>query len=67
MEAWGIASAQVQRFYLSDVKYGAKRQLFVAAIYPDYGSDMKSFAKIGEQLMRTVPVPAVPRKRHWAA
>jgi hypothetical protein len=44
-----------------------KRQLFVAAIYPDYGSDMKSFAKIGEQLMRTVPVPAVPRKRHWAA
>jgi hypothetical protein len=23
MEAWGIASAQVQRFYLSDVKYGA--------------------------------------------
>jgi hypothetical protein len=60
MEAWGIASAQLQRFYLSDVEYGGKRHLSVAAIYLDYGSDMKSFAKVGEQLLRTVRVPAVP-------
>lgn len=57
---WGIESIQVQRFYLSDVEYGGVKHLFVAVIYPDKGSDMKTFAKIGEQLLRTVRVPATP-------
>jgi hypothetical protein len=60
LEDWGIASAQVQRFYLSDVEYGGRRHLLVAAIYPNYGTDMDIFAKVGEQLLRTVRVPAKP-------
>lgn len=58
LEDWGIASGQVQRFYLSDVEYGGRHHLFVAAIYPSYGSDMETFAKVGEQLLQTVRVPA---------
>jgi len=50
---WGIAYKQVQRFYLADVKYGGVKHLFVAVIYPDKGSDLKTFAKLGEQLLRT--------------
>jgi hypothetical protein len=57
---WGIAYAQVQRFYLADVEYGGVKHLFVAVIYPDKGADLKSFAKTGEQLLRTVRVPATP-------
>ena len=57
---WGIAYSQVQRFYLSDVEYGGVKHLFVAAIYPDKGSDLKAFAKVGEQTIRTVRVPASP-------
>ena len=55
---WAIAYAQVQRFYLADVEYGGVKHLFVAVIYPDEGSDLKSFAKLGEQLLRTVRMPA---------
>ena len=57
---WGIAYTQVQRFYLSDVEYGGVKHLFVAVIYPDKGPDLKTFAKVGEQLLRTVRVPATP-------
>ena len=57
---WGIAYTQVQRFYLADVEYGDVKHLFVAVIYPDRGADLKSFAKAGEQLLRTVRVPATP-------
>ena len=55
---WGIAGSQVQRFYLADVRYGGAKHLFVALVYPDQASDMKTFSKIGEQLLRTVRVPA---------
>ncbi len=57
---WGIAYTQVQRFYLSDVEYGGRKHVFVAVIYPDKGSDIKTFAKVGEQLLRSVRVPATP-------
>jgi hypothetical protein len=57
---WGIAYTQVQRFYLADVEYGGVKHLFLAIIYPDKGADLKSFAKTGEQLLRTVRVPATP-------
>jgi hypothetical protein len=45
---------------LSDVEYGGVKHLFVAMIYPDRGPDLKTFAKVGEQLLRTVRVPATP-------
>jgi hypothetical protein len=57
---WGIAGSQVQRFYLADVKYGGARHLFVAVVYPNKGSDMTSFAKVGDRLLATVRVPATP-------
>jgi hypothetical protein len=57
---WGIAYTQLQRFYLADVEYGGVKHLFVAVIYPDKGADLKSFAKVGEPLLRTVRVPAMP-------
>ena len=57
-ETWGIAGPQVQRFYLADVTYGGAKHLFVAVVYPDQTSDMPSFAKVGDQLLATVRVPA---------
>ncbi len=57
-ETWGIAGSQVQRFYLADVTYGGAKHLFVAVVYPDKSSDLTSFAKVGDQLLRTVRVPA---------
>jgi len=56
---WGIAGGPV-RFYLSDVTYGGRDHLFVAAIYPEDPADMKALGRAGERLIETVRVPASP-------
>jgi hypothetical protein len=56
---WGIAGGPV-RFYLSDVTYGGRDHLFVAAIYPVHPDDMKTLGRAGERLIRTVRVAADP-------
>jgi hypothetical protein len=56
---WGIAGGPV-RFYLSDVTYGGRDHLFVAAIYPVHPADMKTLGLAGERLIRTVRVAADP-------
>jgi hypothetical protein len=57
--AWGIAGGPV-RFYLSDVTYGGRDHLFVAAIYPVDPADMKTLGRAGERLISTVRVAADP-------
>jgi hypothetical protein len=56
---WGIAGGPV-RFSLSDVTYGGRDHLFVAAIYPENPADMKTLARAGKRLITTVRVPASP-------
>jgi hypothetical protein len=56
---WGIAGGPV-RFYLSDVSYGGRNHLFVAAIYPVDPADMKTLRRAGERLIGTVDVAADP-------
>jgi hypothetical protein len=42
---WGLAAPA--RFYLSDVTYGGRKHLFVAAIYPGDPADMKTLGRRG--------------------
>jgi hypothetical protein len=57
---FGIASGQVQRFYLSDVTYGGRDHLFVAVIYAATSASMKTLRPAAEHLIGTVRVPASP-------
>ena len=60
--AWGIAErpsgSQVERFYVSDVKYGGQRHLLIAVVYPDKPSDMESFSAVASDVLKSVRVPA---------
>jgi hypothetical protein len=56
---WGIAGGPA-RFYLSDVTYGGRDHLFVAAIYPEDPADMKTLSEAAERLIATVRVAADP-------
>jgi hypothetical protein len=55
---FGISEPQILRFYLSDVSYGGRKHLFIAVIYPNDPSEMKTFLPSAEKLIATVQVPA---------
>lgn len=57
-EPYGIAGKAVTRFYLSDVRYGGQRHLFVAAIEATSPRQLSAFAPTANKLIATVRVPA---------
>ena len=57
-EPYGIAGKSVTRFYLSDVHYGGKRHLFIAAVEAVGRAQLNAFLPSAKQLIATVRVPA---------
>jgi len=57
-EPYGIAGRSISRFYLSDVRYGGKRHLFVAVIEVPGRAELNAFAASAGKLIATVRVPA---------
>jgi hypothetical protein len=55
---WGLAAPA--RFYLSDVTYGGRQHLFVAAIYAENPADLKTLGAAAERLIASVRVAADP-------
>jgi hypothetical protein len=57
-EPYGIAGKSVSRFYLSDVRYGGQRHLFVAVIEAVGRAQLDAFLAPARKLIATVRVPA---------
>lgn len=56
-EPYGIAGKAITRFYLSDVRYGGQRHLFVAAIETLSQAQLRAFLPTAKNLIATVRVP----------
>jgi hypothetical protein len=59
-EPYGIAGVGVTRFYFSDVKYGGKVHLFVAAVEGLDDAKLDAGLPAAEQLIESAKVPADP-------
>jgi hypothetical protein len=59
-ETYGIAGRGVTRFYLSDVKYGGKTHLFVAAVEGVDKAQLDAGLPAAQRLIETAKVPADP-------
>jgi hypothetical protein len=59
-ETYGIAGGGVTRFYLSDVKYGGKTHLFVAAVEGIDKAHLDAGLPATEQVIESARVPADP-------
>jgi hypothetical protein len=59
-ETYGIAGGGVTRFYLSDVKYGGKTHLFVAAVEGIDKAQLDAALPAAERLIESAKVPADP-------
>jgi hypothetical protein len=59
-ETYGIAGGGVTRFYLSDVKYGGKTHLLVAAVEGVDKAQLDAGLPAAERLIKTAKVPADP-------
>jgi len=59
-ETYGIAGGGVTRFYLSDVKYGGKTHLFVAAVEGIDKAQLDAGLPAAERLIESAKVPADP-------
>ncbi len=57
-EPYGIAGKWISRFYLSDVRYGGQRHLFVAVIEVPGRTELNAFLPSAGKLIATVRVPA---------
>jgi hypothetical protein len=57
-EPYGIAGKSISRFYLSDVRYGGKRHLFVAVIEVTGRAELNAFLPSARKLIASVRVPA---------
>jgi hypothetical protein len=57
-EPYGIAGKSVSRFYLSDVRYGGQRHLFVAVLEALGRAELDAFLAPAKKLIATVRVPA---------
>jgi hypothetical protein len=56
-EPYGIAGKSISRFYLSDVRYGGQRHLFVAVIEATSRAELNAFLAPARKLIATVRVP----------
>ena len=59
-EPYGIAGGGVTRFYFSDVKYGGKTHLLVAAVEGVDKAQLDAGLPTAERLIESVTVPADP-------
>ena len=59
-ETYGIAGGGVTRFYFSDVKYGGKTHLFVAAVEGIDKAQLDAGLPAAEQVIESTKVPADP-------
>jgi len=59
-EPYDIAGGGVTRFYLSDVKYGGKTHLFVAAVEGVDKAQLDAGLPAAERLVESAKVPADP-------
>ena len=59
-ETYGIAGGGVTRFYLSDVKYGGKTHLFVAAVEGVDKAQLDAGLPAAERVIKSAKVPADP-------
>ena len=59
-ETYGIAGGGVTRFYLSDVKYGGKTHLFVAAVEGVDKAQLDVGGPAAERVIKSAKVPADP-------
>ena len=59
-ETYGIAGGGVTRFYFSDVKYGGKAHLFVAAVEGVDAAKLDAGLPAAEQVIESAKVPADP-------
>ena len=59
-EPYGIAGGGVTRFYFSDVKYGGKTHLFVAAVEGLDKAQLDAGLPAAEQVIESTKVPADP-------
>ena len=57
-EPYGIAGKWISRFYLSDVRYGGQRHLFVAVVEALDRAKLNAFLPSARKLIATVRVPA---------
>ena len=57
---YAIGRGVVTRFYFSDVKYGGKRHLFVAALEGEDKARLDAGLPAAEQLIERSKVPAEP-------
>jgi len=59
-ETYGLAGHAVTRFYLSDVRYGGRTHLFVAAVEAPDRSRLHSGLPAAERVIKSVDVPVAP-------